>query len=267
MPESKSATRHRRSPKGQLRSIEYSQQHGGFGLAGASFRQVRWPCWCVGTGVGRGFGLAAMPLAFADTTGSAGSTGTGKPEASTATGSSTKATASARRSGRGDHPPRRPARPDAAVRGGGAPAAAAPSRRNNSAPRGRQRRARRGPPSRRRRQYSRPPVRDLGAVDDNAVVVGVATGKVAADDSPVAPAASVPRRPWLHPSSRQPRVRLRPRLRPARWAQICCPGWVLAPAVASPIAAPLMWTLAATRRELGAAAKTAKPAAAFHQSK
>ena len=74
MPENKPAMRRlRRSPLERVRSIEYGRRAPHSPAPGYAKYVGRVGALAVALGVGSG--LAAMPLAFADTTGSAGSTG------------------------------------------------------------------------------------------------------------------------------------------------------------------------------------------------
>jgi hypothetical protein len=232
MSESMSATRHRRSSKDQVRAIEYRRRVPQSLPSGYAKYVGRVGALALALGVGSG--IAAMPVAFADTTGSAGSTGSDSSSTVTA-GSSTKAGAPARRSGRGIGASPSGSK-DAGVRDGGAPTAVTPTR------------------------HSAVTTAATSAADNSGssrtvpfetsrgtdVAVDVPTD--VADDSTavtIAPAVTATPDGSVH----------------GRGANLL--SWLGSGANGdTPAAAPLMWTaLAATRRESGTAARTAKTAA------
>ncbi|MEI7546184.1 MAG: hypothetical protein WCJ53_15330, partial [Mycobacteriaceae bacterium] len=232
MPESKSATHDRRLPKAAVRAIEYSRRVES--VTAPRFAKYVGRVGALAVALGVGSGLAAMPLAFADTTGSAGSAGSGSSDssASAPAGSSTKASAPARRSARGSASGSSSsgASSDSTVRGGGTPAPAAPNRHNSD-----------NTSSLGNSGASRASIQTSQPAD-----VAIEAATVARDDS--APAVSaVPAAASVAVSGSGSNLL----------------SWLGSGDGDAPDAAPLMWTaLATTRRDSGIAAKTAKPAAA-----
>ena len=127
MRSSDSARTHRTSGRGRIRAIEFGRAPAEAPTLGYARYVGRVGALAIALGVGSA--VASMPMAFADTTGSAGSS------ADNSSTGATKSTSPSRRSGHGASAPASdsagsPASPRS---GGSTPAAAAP-RRNNSAP-------------------------------------------------------------------------------------------------------------------------------------
>ena len=102
-----SAGRHRRSSKGRVRAIEYSRRAvtaTETGVTGYAIYVGRVGALAVALGVGSA--VASVPVAFADTTGSGGSTGSSADSPSTdasTSGPSTRATSPSRGTRSGSH--------------------------------------------------------------------------------------------------------------------------------------------------------------------
>ena len=128
--------RHRRVSRGRVRDIEYRRRAvGATDAAESGFARYIGRVGLLAVALGVGSAIGSMPLAFADTTGSAGSNGSASADASSSV-ASTKPGVSSRRPGHGSQPNAtsdQPATSAGSARSGGVPPAAValtPSRRN-----------------------------------------------------------------------------------------------------------------------------------------